>query len=99
MSWKGLFIRAAQGTVVKAIAAGQVVFAEWLRGFGNLIIVDHGDGYMSLYSNNEVCISRWVNGFSPVTPSRRSAIVAVSLIQVCTSKCGIKAVLLIPFCG
>ncbi|MDQ1313982.1 MAG: murein hydrolase activator [Pseudomonadota bacterium] len=53
VSWKGLFIRAAQGTSVKAIAAGQVVFAEWLRGFGNLIIVDHGEGYMSLYSNNE----------------------------------------------
>ncbi|MBN8762574.1 MAG: peptidase M23 [Thiobacillus sp. 63-78] len=53
LSWRGLFIRAAQGTAVKAIAAGQVVFAEWLRGFGNLIIVDHGEGYMSLYSNNE----------------------------------------------
>ncbi|MDP1644726.1 MAG: peptidoglycan DD-metalloendopeptidase family protein [Thiobacillus sp.] len=53
VSWKGLFIRAAEGTSVKAIAAGQVVFAEWLRGFGNLIIVDHGEGYMSLYSNNE----------------------------------------------
>jgi septal ring factor EnvC (AmiA/AmiB activator) len=53
VSWKGLFIRATQGSAVKAIAAGQVVFAEWLRGFGNLIIVDHGEGYMSLYSNNE----------------------------------------------
>ncbi|MFZ3042548.1 MAG: peptidoglycan DD-metalloendopeptidase family protein [Thiobacillus sp.] len=53
VSWKGLFIRAAEGTVVKAIASGQVVFSEWLRGFGNLIIVDHGEGYMSLYSNNE----------------------------------------------
>lgn len=53
LSWKGLFIRASQGAAVKAIAAGQVVFAEWLRGFGNLIIVDHGEGYMSLYSNNE----------------------------------------------
>ena len=53
LSWKGLFIRAAQGSAVKAIAAGQIVFAEWLRGFGNLIIVDHGEGYMSLYSNNE----------------------------------------------
>lgn len=53
LSWKGLFIRAAQGTAVKVIAAGQVVFSEWLRGFGNLIIVDHGEGYMSLYSNNE----------------------------------------------
>lgn len=53
LTWKGLFIRAAEGSAVKAIAAGQVVFAEWLRGFGNLIIVDHGEGYMSLYSNNE----------------------------------------------
>ncbi len=53
LSWKGVFIRAAQGTAVKAIAAGQVVFAEWLRGFGNLVIIDHGEGYMSLYSNNE----------------------------------------------
>lgn len=53
VSWKGLFIRAGQGSVVKAIAAGQVVFSDWLRGFGNLIIVDHGEGYMSLYSNNE----------------------------------------------
>jgi len=53
VSWKGVFIRAAQGATVKAIAAGQVVFSEWLRGFGNLIIVDHGEGYMSLYSNNE----------------------------------------------
>ncbi len=53
VSWKGLFIRAGQGTAVKAIAAGQVVFSDWLRGFGNLIIVDHGEGYMSLYSNNE----------------------------------------------
>ena len=53
VSWKGLFIRAANGAAVKAIASGQVVFADWLRGFGNLIIVDHGEGYMSLYSNNE----------------------------------------------
>ncbi len=51
--WKGLFIRAASGAAVKAIAVGQVVFSDWLRGFGNLIIVDHGEGYMSLYSNNE----------------------------------------------
>ena len=53
VSWKGLFIRSPQGNAVKAIAAGQVVFSEWLRGFGNLVIVDHGEGYMSLYSNNE----------------------------------------------
>jgi len=51
--WKGLFIKSASGQTVKAVAAGRVVFADWLRGFGNLLIVDHGNAYMSLYGNNE----------------------------------------------
>ncbi|OGS83122.1 MAG: peptidase M23 [Gallionellales bacterium GWA2_59_43] len=51
--WKGLFLRTSAGQSVKAVAAGRVVFADWLRGFGNLIILDHGKGYMSLYGNNE----------------------------------------------
>ena len=50
---KGVFIRAPEGRPVKAIAAGQVVFADWMRGFGNLLIVDHGDAYLSIYANNE----------------------------------------------
>ncbi len=53
ISWKGLFIKASEGAEVKAVASGRVVFADWLRGFGNLIILDHGDGYMSLYGNNQ----------------------------------------------
>lgn len=51
--WKGWFVRAPEGQVVKAVAAGRVVFSDWLRGFGNLLIIDHGKGYMSLYANNE----------------------------------------------
>lgn len=51
--WKGLFIKAREGTPVKAVAPGKVVFADWMRGFGNLIIVDHGGGFMSLYGNAE----------------------------------------------
>ena len=51
--WKGVFIAAGTGQEVKSIAAGRVVFADWLRGFGNLLIIDHGDGFMSLYGNNE----------------------------------------------
>jgi len=51
--WKGLFLRTSAGQAVKVVAAGRVVFADWLRGFGNLLIVDHGKGYMSLYGNNE----------------------------------------------
>ena len=53
VTWKGLFIRAEVGQTVKAVADGRVVYADWLRGFGNLLIVDHGGGYMSLYGNNE----------------------------------------------
>ncbi len=53
LTWKGLFIRSAIGEDVKAIARGRIVFADWLRGFGNLLIVDHGGSYMSLYGNNE----------------------------------------------
>lgn len=53
MPWKGWFLRASSGQEVKTIGAGRVVFADWLRGFGNLLIVDHGKGYMSLYGNNE----------------------------------------------
>ncbi len=53
LTWKGVFIKAESGQTVRAVADGQVVFADWLRGFGNLLILDHGNGYMSLYGNNE----------------------------------------------
>jgi septal ring factor EnvC (AmiA/AmiB activator) len=56
LTWKGLFIRAKEGTSVKSVASGRVVFAEWMRGFGNLIIIDHGSGYMSLYGNNQTIL-------------------------------------------
>jgi septal ring factor EnvC (AmiA/AmiB activator) len=57
-SWKGLFIRTPEGAPVHAVAAGRVVFSEWLRGFGNLIIVDHGNQYMSIYGNNQALLKR-----------------------------------------
>ena len=58
VTWKGVFIRASGGQTVKAVGDGRVVFADWLRGFGNLLIVDHGAGYMSLYGNNESLLKR-----------------------------------------
>ena len=56
ISWSGLFIRAPEGREVKAVAAGRLVFADWLRGFGNLAVIDHGNGYMSVYGNNEALL-------------------------------------------
>jgi len=51
--WKGLFIRSQSGQEVRAVASGRVVFSDWLRGFGNLLIIDHGQGYLTIYGNNE----------------------------------------------
>ncbi|HYC36842.1 MAG TPA: peptidoglycan DD-metalloendopeptidase family protein [Usitatibacter sp.] len=57
-AWKGIFIRSPTGETVRAIADGLVVYADWLRGFGNLLILDHGTGYMSLYAHNEGLLRR-----------------------------------------
>ena len=57
-SWKGLFIRAGSGQEVRAVARGRVVFAEWMRGFGNLLILDHGEGYLTIYGNNEAVLKQ-----------------------------------------
>lgn len=56
LTWKGIFIQTNEGTHVKTIADGSVIFADWMRGFGNLIIIDHGNGYMSLYGNNQAML-------------------------------------------
>jgi septal ring factor EnvC (AmiA/AmiB activator) len=52
-SISGVLIAAESGTPVKAVARGRVAFADWLKGYGMLMILDHGDGYMSLYGYNE----------------------------------------------
>jgi septal ring factor EnvC (AmiA/AmiB activator) len=55
-SWKGVFLRAPAGADVKAVGDGQIVFADWLRGFGNLLVIDHGEGYLSIYGSNEALL-------------------------------------------
>lgn len=53
IKWQGVMIKAPEGTEVSAISHGRVAFSDWLRGFGLLTIIDHGDGYMSLYGGNQ----------------------------------------------
>ncbi len=53
LKWQGIRIDAPPGRHVRAVSHGRVAFADWLRGFGNLIIIDHGNGYLSLYGHNE----------------------------------------------
>lgn len=57
-SWKGMFIKAPEGTEVRAVAVGRVVHSGWMRGFGNLIIIDHGGDYLSIYANNQTLLKR-----------------------------------------
>jgi septal ring factor EnvC (AmiA/AmiB activator) len=55
-SWQGWLIGADPGTEVRAVAYGRVAFADWLRGYGLLMIIDHGQGFMSLYGHNETLL-------------------------------------------
>jgi len=48
-----VFIEAKAGSVVRAVADGRVAFADWFQSFGLLLIVDHGEGYLSLYGHNQ----------------------------------------------
>lgn len=51
--WRGIVLRAAEGVRVAAVAPGRVVYAGWLAGFGNLLILDHGNKYLSVYAYNQ----------------------------------------------
>lgn len=70
MRWQGITIPAKEGTTVKAIHHGRVVYADWLRGSGMLLIIDHGDSYMSLYAHNESLlreVGEWVTAGTPIS--------------------------------
>jgi septal ring factor EnvC (AmiA/AmiB activator) len=64
LSWKGVLVSARPGTPVHSVSHGRVAFADWLRGFGLLMIIEHGDGYMSLYGHSETLfkdVGDWVD--------------------------------------
>lgn len=63
LRWSGIFIKTREGLPVSAVADGEVVYSNWLNGFGHLVIIDHGDNYTSLYGGNrEVTVpaGQWV---------------------------------------
>ena len=69
LKWKGVRIVAREGRTVHAIARGRVAYADWLRGYGLLLILDHGDGYMSLYAQNQSLfkeVGDWVEAGEPI---------------------------------
>lgn len=69
LRWQGILLRGKAGSPVNAVYNGRVVYADWMRGFGLLLIIDHGDGYMSLYGHNESVLVEegdWVESGQPV---------------------------------
>lgn len=70
LRWQGWLISAEPGTEVSAIAYGRVAFADWLRGYGLLMIIDHGQGFMSLYGHNESLLQEpgaWVDAGAAIS--------------------------------
>jgi len=69
LKWDGWFIAAQSGTPVRAVADGEVVYSNWLEGFGMLVILDHGDNYMTLYGGNRDVMAQtgtWVTAGSTI---------------------------------
>ncbi len=72
LKWNGVLISTRHGTPVRAVSHGRVAFADWLQGFGFITIIDHGDGYMSLYGHNETLIKQagdWVEASEVIATS------------------------------
>lgn len=70
MRWQGVTIPAREGAPVRAIHHGRVVYADWFRGSGLLLIIDHGDGYMSLYAHNQSLlkeVGEWVTAGTSIS--------------------------------
>ncbi len=79
--WNGWLVPAPVGTDVKAVGYGRVAFADWLRGYGLILIIDHGDGFMSLYAHNEALlrdVGDWVSPGDVVASAGNSGGVAES---------------------
>jgi len=75
MRWQGVTIPAKEGTEVSAIHHGRVVYADWLRGSGLLLIIDHGDDYMSLYAHNQSLlrdVGEWVTAGTAISTAGSS---------------------------
>lgn len=71
----GIVVAAASGTEVRAVSHGRVAYADWLKGYGLILILDHGDGYMSLYGYNETLlkdVGDWVDTGEPIATAGTS---------------------------
>jgi septal ring factor EnvC (AmiA/AmiB activator) len=73
--WDGVVLAADEGSEVRAVHHGRVAYADWLRGFGLLAVIDHDDGYLSLYGHNQTLlkeVGEWVRAGDVIALSGRS---------------------------
>jgi len=68
LAYDGVLISAVQGRSVQAVHGGMVVFADWLRSYGMLMIIDHGDGYLTLYGHNQQLLKKVGDSVSTLEP-------------------------------
>lgn len=79
--WDGIVVSGQSGQVIKASAYGRVAFADWLRGYGLLVVIDHGDDYMSLYGHNQsllVEVGDWVQSGQDIATAGQSGNISQS---------------------
>ena len=72
LKWNGVLISTKHGTPVRAVSHGRIAFADWLQGFGFIVIIDHGEGYMSLYGHNETLLKQagdWIDAGEAIATS------------------------------
>ena len=75
LRWDGVIIEAPEGREVHTVRGGRVAWADWLRGYGLLMIIDHGDGYMTLYGHNQALLKQtgdWVSAGETIALVGRS---------------------------
>ena len=75
VTWKGVILAAPEGREVNPVAPGKIIYADWLRGFGMVMVVDHGKGYMSLYGHAQALlksVGEQVNTTDPIALVGRS---------------------------
>lgn len=75
LTWRGIFVGAPKGGQIQAVFRGRVAYADWLRGFGLLLILDHGGGYMTLYGHNQTLhrqVGDWVEAGQPIAAAGRT---------------------------
>ncbi|XNM43307.1 murein hydrolase activator EnvC [Escherichia coli] len=91
LRWKGMVIGASEGTEVKAIADGRVILADWLQGYGLVVVVEHGKGDMSLYGYNQsalVSVGSQVRAGQPIALVGAAVAVRVGLHSISNSPPG-----------